>query len=55
MRDHLHLDPGAVAAIAEICRCVQPPDEGLTAKNKERLAIFKDKRRLRELVQVPSG
>ena len=53
VRDHLHLDPGAVAAIAEICRCVQPPDEGLTAKNKERLAIFKDKRRLRELVQVP--
>ena len=52
-RDYLHLDPGAVATIAEICKCVQPPDDGLTAKNKERLAIFKDKRRLRELVQLP--
>ncbi len=52
-RDYLRLDAERVAAIGRICRRLQPKEDGLTAKNREPLAIFKDKRRLRELVQLP--
>ena len=52
-RDFLKLDRQRVEVIAKFCRRVRPKQDGLTAKNKERLAIFKDKRRLRELVQLP--
>ena len=52
-RDYLRLDAEWLAAIGRICRRLQPQEDGLTARNKERLAIFKDKRPLRELAQLP--
>jgi integrase len=54
-RDFLKLDRARVEAITDLCRRVRPEErDGLTAKNKERLAIFREKRRLRELARLPA-